>query len=180
MGRRRQHVQALFAFDARNMLDVISRSRPARPLPGSQPTRRWREVDSNPRSPVRGVFGLGITGPGGRCRLPALGDAHRGEPGAARLGTKPIGRQRRGAGDGKCRRAGWSWWRRLRSVEQKQAIVRRYSDPVLSSPICLHRYVSHHGPLPVMEATRAGLKASYGDRWFKSLLPRASSRACSR
>ena len=62
-------------------------------------TRRWRGVDSNPRSPRKREFSGSGSRPGARCRLPALDDAHRGEPGAARRGTKPIGRQRRGAGD---------------------------------------------------------------------------------
>src|SRR6202040_3523065 len=62
-------------------------------------THRWREVDSNPRSPRKREFSGSGSRPGARCRLPALDDAHRGEPGAARRGTKPIGRQRRGAGD---------------------------------------------------------------------------------
>ena len=66
---------------------------------GSHMTPRWREVDSNPRSPRKREFSGSGSRPGARCRLPALDDAHRGEPGAARRGTKPIGRQRRGAGD---------------------------------------------------------------------------------
>jgi hypothetical protein len=33
-------------------------------------------------------------------------------------------------------------------------------------------------PLPVMEATRAGLKPPYGDRWFKSLLARSGEIGC--
>ena len=41
-------------------------------------------MDSNPRSPVRGGFRARDHRAGARCRLPALGDAHRGEPVAAR------------------------------------------------------------------------------------------------
>ena len=71
----------------------------SRPESGSHQTLCWRGVDSNPRSPRKREFSGSGSRPGARCRLPALDDAHRGEPGAARRGTKPIGRQRRGAGD---------------------------------------------------------------------------------